>query len=104
MALVEEEVPTGKVLEKLSDVWKLPHFICGFLLPCFLSLSFCFQVSCVSPIAEAVFVALINNSGNVFYKAIHFKIIYTDGWQTVHATLPAQIRAVMERKALQSRV
>lgn len=69
-------------MEKLLDVWKLLHFICRFLLSCFLLLSFFFQVPCVSPIAEAVFVALIITSGNVFYRAVGFKIIYSHGWQT----------------------
>lgn len=92
MALVEEEVPTGKVSEKLLHVWKLPYFICRFLLSCFLFLLFFFQVSCVSPIAEAVFVALIIASGTAFYRAVSFKII-THGWQTIHASLTAQILA-----------
>lgn len=87
VALAEEEVLVGKVLKKLPECVEestLRMQISAILF----SLTF-FQVSCVSPIAEAVFVALITTSGNVLYRAVGF--IYAHSWQTVHASLPAQI-------------
>lgn len=76
-----------KCWRSFLNVWKNPRFVCRFLLSCFLWLFF--QVSCDSPIAEAVFVALITTPGNVLYRAVGF--IYAHSWQTVHASLPAQI-------------
>lgn len=92
--MVEEEVPTGKVLEKLLDAWELPHFmqISAVLFSLCLTV---FSKYSVSLIAEAVFVMLIITSGNVFYRAVSFKIIYTHSWQTIHASLLAQIHTDM---------
>lgn len=54
-----------------------------------LTLFFFPQVSCVSPIAEAVFVAQTITSGNVLYRAVDF--LYTHSWHIGHTSLPAKI-------------
>lgn len=80
-----------KCWKNFLNVWKHPHFTCRFLLSCFPSLFF--QVSCVSPIAEAVFVALMIACGSVLYRAVG--LMCTHSWQTGQASLPAEILRVM---------
>lgn len=51
-------------------------------------------MSCVSPIAEAVFVAQTITSGNVLYRAVDF--LYTHSWHIGHTSLPAKIDRYVE--------